>query len=56
LHCLGDDRLKRQRYVLINYQKFSFIIGGYIFDMKNKIHFKPVYDFVRLEERNQNFL
>ena len=46
LQCLGDDVLKRRRYVLINFEKFSFIIGGYDFDMKNKIRSQPLYDFV----------
>jgi hypothetical protein len=40
IDCLGDDILKRRRYALINYQTYSFIIGGYDFDMKNKIRFK----------------
>ncbi len=46
LHCLGDDLLKRRRYALINYQIYSFIIGGYDFDMKNKIRLRPLHDFV----------
>jgi hypothetical protein len=56
LHCLGDDTLKRRRYVLINYQNFSFILGGYDFDVTTKIRSQPLHDFVydivriRLEE------
>ncbi len=46
LHCLGDDILRRRRYALINYQTFSFIIGGYDFDIKNKIRSQPLNDFV----------
>ncbi len=34
IDCLGDDILKRRRYAIINYQTYSFIIGGYDFDMK----------------------
>ncbi len=45
-HCLGDDLLKRRRYALMHYQVYSFIIGGYDFDMKNKIRLRPTYDFV----------
>jgi hypothetical protein len=45
-HCLGDDLLKRRRYALIHYQAYSFIIGGYDFDMKNKLRLRPTYDFV----------
>jgi hypothetical protein len=61
LHCLGKDVLKRRRYALINYQKFSFIIGGYDFDMKHKIRSQPssdfVYDIVCIrEKRDEAFL
>lgn len=45
-HCLGEEISKRRRYALINYQAYSFIIGGYELDMKNRRRLRPVYDFV----------
>ena len=46
LHCLGENTSKRRRYALINYRTYSFIIGGYELDMKNRRRLRPVYDFV----------
>ena len=46
LHCLGDETSKRRRYALINYQAYSFLIGGYEFDMKTCRRSRPLYDLV----------
>lgn len=46
LHCLGNNPLQRRRYTFIIFQNFAFVIGGYDFDMKNKIRSQPLHDFV----------
>lgn len=45
-HCLGEENLTRRRYVLVNFPKFSFLLGGYEFDSEKKIRSQPVHDFL----------
>ena len=45
-HCLGDETLTRRRYVLVNFPKFSFLLGGYDFDIERKIRSQPAHDFL----------